>query len=84
MYVPERTCLVCRRKAAKAELIRIVKSGDEVLIDESGNRDGRGAYLCNDPKCIEKCIAKKMLNRSFKAQLKEGIYEALRKLSAEN
>ncbi len=84
MYVPERTCLVCRKKTAKSELIRIVKSGDEVVIDESGNKDGRGAYVCNDPKCIEKCIAKKLLNRSFKAQLKEDIYEDLRKRSAEN
>ena len=54
-HVPLRSCSVCRVKAAKSELIRIVKSPDgQAVIDIAGKLDGRGAYICPDSDCIEK------------------------------
>lgn len=84
MHEPMRTCSVCRRKANKSEFIRIVRVGDQVLVDESGKGQGRGAYICNNAECINKCVAKKLLNRSFKMQLSEELYDAITKLGTKN
>ena len=84
MHEPMRTCSVCRRKALKSELIRIVRVGEDFLVDESGKGQGRGAYICNNPECINKCVAKKLLNRSFKTQIGEEVYETIAKLGTKN
>lgn len=84
MYEPMRTCSVCRRKANKSELIRIVRIGDQFLLDESGKGQGRGAYICKDADCIGKCINKKLLNRSFKTSVGDETYDALAKLAKQN
>ncbi len=42
-----RTCVVCREKRPKRELLRIVRTPDgEVMLDASGRLDGRGGYVC--------------------------------------
>lgn len=80
MYQPMRTCSVCRKKMAKSELFRVVKVGDEFVVDLDGKAQGRGAYICKCKECVEKCVSKKVLNRSFKTQVGEEIYDALGKL----
>jgi len=47
-HIPERTCVACRRKFPKSELIRFTKEENEVVIDHRGSAPGRGAYLCKD------------------------------------
>jgi hypothetical protein len=57
-YTPIRTCVACRKKAPKGSLIRVGK-------DASGavgiNREGRGAYVCRDAKCVETALRRKLL-----------------------
>jgi predicted RNA-binding protein YlxR (DUF448 family) len=54
-HVPQRSCVVCRQKFDKRQLIRIVKSVDEgVVVDLTGKRNGRGAYLCQQSICWDK------------------------------
>ncbi|MBQ9114902.1 MAG: YlxR family protein [Clostridia bacterium] len=77
MYEPMRICSVCRKKSPKTELLRVVRIGGEYIVDTTGKAQGRGAYICKDKACIEKCCKKKLLNRSFKTQLGEEVYEAL-------
>ena len=84
MYIPMRTCSVCRKKLPKTELLRIVKKGNEFFVDQDGKLDGRGAYICKDSACIQKCIARKLLNRSFKMQIGDEVYEALANLNIED
>lgn len=67
----QRTCLGCKNKTDKTELIRIVKCGNEIHLDFSKNASGRGAYVCNNLECIEKCFKTKALNRSFKCNVPE-------------
>lgn len=56
-HVPQRTCVVCRQKFDKRRLTRIVRTPDEgVVVDPSGKRNGRGAYLCDNPDCWEKAV----------------------------
>lgn len=60
----------CNLKKPKQELLRIVLSTDgRIVADKSGRMDGRGAYLCKDPACLEAALKKKSLNRSFKREV---------------
>ena len=48
-HIPTRTCVICREKRQKNELLRIVKSPEgEIVFDVTGRMDGRGAYVCGD------------------------------------
>ena len=53
--IPQRSCVVCRTKKDKNELIRIVKNQtNEINIDENGKKPGKGAYICDSIECLEK------------------------------
>ncbi len=49
---PERTCVGCRVKAAKATLLRVVAVGDDLVADPAGRLPGRGASVHLDPRCV--------------------------------
>ena len=76
---PERQCIGCGEKKEKNELIRIVKESDEVIsFDPTGRKNGRGAYICKNPECLEKAIKKKALERAFKSPVSAETYEKLK------
>lgn len=76
---PQRTCMGCNQKKDKKDLIRIVKNKEnEITLDITGKKDGRGAYICNDEKCLERVIKSKRLEKIFEMQITEEIYESLR------
>ncbi len=74
---PLRMCIACRQMKGKDELIRIVKSGDNIVIDSSFKAAGRGAYVCNKGECLKKMIKYKLLNKAFKCEVKSEIYSEL-------
>ncbi|MDX1416504.1 MAG: YlxR family protein [Candidatus Promineifilaceae bacterium] len=56
-HVPQRTCIACRQKVDKRRLTRIVRSNEEgVVVDPSGKRNGRGAYLCDQVVCWDRAF----------------------------
>ncbi len=75
---PERTCVSCRKKGEKSSFIKVVlaKNG-EIHIETDKKLDGRGAYICKTQECLSKCVKTKALNRAFKTNLPEQIYEEL-------
>ncbi|MEE0866130.1 MAG: YlxR family protein [Clostridia bacterium] len=76
---PQRTCMGCNEKKDKKDLIRIVKNKEnEISIDRTGRLDGRGAYICDDIKCLEKVIKSKRLEKVFDYKISDEIYENLR------
>ena len=76
---PQRSCVVCRTKKDKNELIRIVKNQtNEINIDESGKKPGKGAYICDSIECLEKGIKTKALSRALELEIPNEIYEKLR------
>ena len=77
--IVQRTCMGCNLKKEKKELIRLVfnKNG-EMFVDETGKAEGRGAYICDDIKCLEKAIKTKRLERVFETKINEELYENLR------
>ena len=78
--IPERTCIGCNEKKQKKELIRIVKDKEgNISIDEIGKSNGRGAYICKCSECMTKAIKSKALNRAFKTEVSQEVYENLLK-----
>lgn len=76
---PKRMCVVCRELFDKKDLLRIVRTPEgEILPDRTGKQPGRGAYICDNPECLKKCVKGKILNKVFKTPVSD---EAYRKLS---
>ena len=73
-----RMCIVCKEMKDKSNLIRVVKTKDNnIEIDLSGKLDGRGAYICNNDECLSKLNKSKALNKAFKMQVSEEIYNQI-------
>lgn len=69
-HVPERTCVACKQQRPKRELIRIVRTPDgHVVLDPTGKKSGRGAYLCARRSCWEPALRKGILEREFEIAL---------------
>ena len=76
--VPQRTCVVCRTTADKRALIRLVRTPDEgVHVDPTGKRNGRGAYLCDDPSCWDRVLASDVLAKALRTTLTDADRERL-------
>ncbi|MFL7791321.1 MAG: RNase P modulator RnpM [Anaerolineae bacterium] len=69
-HVPQRTCVACRTVRPRRDLVRIVRTPEgEVILDETGKRNGRGAYLCRQRSCLETALAQRQLERVLKTLL---------------
>ncbi|MCP5096159.1 MAG: YlxR family protein [Chloroflexi bacterium] len=69
-HIPQRTCIACRQKTDKRRLTRLVntdKSG--VLVDLTGKRNGRGAYVCDQTACWDKILNSPLLNKALKTEI---------------
>ena len=76
---PERTCIACNEQKEKQELLRIVKSKEGIIeVDETGKKNGRGAYICKREECLEKIIKSKKLQKVFEKEIENGLYENIR------
>lgn len=76
--IPERQCTGCRLKRPKAELVRIVRTPEgEITVDFKGNRNGRGAYICPDVRCLRKAMKSNAISRALGGQLAASELEAL-------
>lgn len=77
--IPMRQCVGCSEMKAKKELIRVIKTEEEVFLDTTGRKNGRGAYICANPECLKKARKSKGLERSLKASIPDEVYENLEK-----
>lgn len=76
--VPMRQCIGCREMKSKKEMMRVIKTPEgEILLDATGKKNGRGAYICFSGECLSKAIKSKGLERSFKQSIPEDIYDKL-------
>ena len=74
-----RRCIACQEQKEKNEMIRIVKPKDEDLqIDLTGKKNGRGAYICKSEECFLKAKKNKRFEKSFEIEVKEDFWESLR------
>ena len=76
--IPQRQCMGCRERKAKRELIRVVRQPDgNVSLDFGGKMNGRGAYICPDPACLQKVRKSKALDRSLEVTIPDEVYDRL-------
>lgn len=75
--ISQRMCVACRSMRDKRDLLRVVHQQDQVVIDETGKMDGRGAYICKSSECIKKAIKLKSFNRAFQCNIPHQFYDVL-------
>ena len=79
--IPMRSCIITKEKLQKKELIRVVRTPEgEIVIDEIGKANGRGAYLKKDIEVIKKAKNNKVLNRVLEVEVPDSIYEKLEEI----
>jgi predicted RNA-binding protein YlxR (DUF448 family) len=78
--VPLRKCLGCMSSFPKKELVRVVKTPEgEVVLDLSGKKSGRGAYICKSSACLKKAIKSKRIQNNLETEIPEGVILDLEK-----
>jgi predicted RNA-binding protein YlxR (DUF448 family) len=83
--IPQRMCVGCREMKNKKSLIRVVRTPEDIiLIDLTGKRAGRGAYICPQDSCLQAAIKSKGLEKSLKTKISPDIYFNLKEQLAEN
>ena len=67
--ISERTCIACRSRSTKGDLIRVVRAAEGAIgPDPSGKQPGRGAYVCPKAGCVAKALKEKRFDRALRAQ----------------
>lgn len=82
--IPERMCIVCKANKPKKDLIRIVKVEEKFILDKTGKLNGRGCYICNNQECINNLFKQKALNKAFKTNINQDVYNELKESFVEN
>lgn len=83
--IPMRKCVGCRELKAKKEMLRVIKTVSEdektaeIILDTTGRKNGRGAYICPNSECLNAAIKNKGLERSLKTPIPKDVYEMLTK-----
>lgn len=78
--IPMRRCVGCGEMKTKKELVRVIKTPeDEILLDSTGRKNGRGAYVCANLQCLQKARKSKGLERSLKVAIPTEVYDQLEK-----
>ncbi len=78
--VPMRQCVGCGCMKSKKEMMRVLKDTEgNILLDATGKKNGRGAYLCASLECLQKARKNKGLERSFKMSIQAEVYDNLEK-----
>lgn len=89
--IPMRKCTGCNEMKEKKQLVRVVKTPDktdengeviekgEILVDFTGKKSGRGAYVCPNPDCLSSARKARRFERAFSCKIPDEVYELLTK-----
>ena len=78
--IPLRKCVACNEMKEKKEMIRVIKTPEnEIMLDATGRKNGRGAYICADPGCFRLGRKIKGLEGCLKTAIPQEVYESLEK-----
>ncbi len=76
--VPMRKCVGCGEMKNKKEMMRVLKTAEnEIVLDTTGRKNGRGAYLCFCKECLQNAAKNRGLERSLKVAIPKEVYESL-------
>ena len=83
--IPMRKCVGCGEMKPKKELMRILKTeSGEFIVDAAGKKNGRGAYICRSLECFKSAVKSRGLERSFKQEIPQDVYDSLEKEMGES
>ena len=78
--IPMRKCVGCQEMKSKKEMIRVIRDAEgNFALDATGKKNGRGAYLCPCKACFDLSVKSHGLERSFKQEIPQEVYEKLAK-----
>ena len=78
--VPMRQCVGCQEMKSKKEMLRVIKTTEnEIILDATGRKNGRGAYLCFSKECLSRARKNRGLERSLKTSIPPEVYDSLEK-----
>ena len=74
--IPMRQCVGCGTMKSKKEMMRVLKTAEEgIILDKTGKKNGRGAYLCESMECLKLARKNRGLERSFKMSIPNEVYD---------
>jgi uncharacterized protein len=77
--IPFRMCVGCQDMKSKKELLRVVRTPEgDIVLDPTGKKAGRGAYMCRSEQCLTKAFKEKRLEKALKHPIGEEVYNALK------
>ena len=78
--IPARRCVACNEQKEKNNLLRIVRTPEgNIEIDQTGKKNGRGAYICKNIDCLNKVIKSKRLEKNLDIAIDNDFYEEIRR-----
>ena len=76
--IPMRQCMGCNEHKPKSELLRVVRSPEgEIFLDFTGKKNGRGAYLCHDIKCLRRVRKSKRIEHTLDCASPDAVWDAM-------
>jgi len=76
--IPMRMCIGCKEMKPKKELTRIVRTTEgNIVIDPTGKKSGRGAYICKNEQCIKTSINENRLSKALDFQVTKEMAQKL-------
>ena len=76
--IPTRRCTGCGEHFPKNTLIRILRTPEgEVILDLTGKKSGRGAYICKNAACLKKARKTRRIETSLECHISDEIYEKM-------
>ena len=78
--IPLRQCVGCGEMKGKKDMLRVLKTAEnEICLDVTGKKNGRGAYICRSKDCLLQARKNRGLERSFKMNIPNEVYDTLEK-----
>ena len=78
--IPARRCVACNEQKEKNNLLRIVRTPEgNIEIDQTGKKNGRGAYICKNIDCLNKVKKSKRLEKNLDISIDNDFYEEIRR-----
>ena len=79
--IPMRTCVVTKESLPKKELLRVVRTPEgDILVDETGKSNGRGAYIKKDIGVLESARKSKILEKRLECEIEDSVYEEIKNI----
>ena len=83
--IPQRQCLGCNEHKAKSELLRVVRTPEgEIVLDFTGKKSGRGAYICKNLSCLQKARKSRRIDRNLDCAIPDEVYDRMEEELATN